>query len=158
PAAQVRLGAALNLDLNVELDLSRVEGDGEVTEWDRVELCCPDRGQFFLEDGGLYAAFGYENLRPFFARRIGLNAPINFGARLSGKIDKDWRVSAMNMQTGSVDENGLPAQNFTVVGLQRRVFSRSSIGAIFINKQSLNYTPDPLSDHPEYSQFNRNLG
>jgi hypothetical protein len=156
--AKVALGSSLNLDLTVNPDFSQVEVDRQVTNLDRFELFFPERRQFFLENGDIFANFGYENIRPFFSRRIGLNAPIDFGARLSGKIDKDWRVSAMNMQTGSVDESGLPAQNFSVVGLQRRVFSRSSIGAIFINKQSLNYTPDPLSDHPEYSEFNRNLG
>src|SRR5690554_7826797 len=114
---------------------SQVEVDRQVTNLDRFELFFPERRQFFLENGDLFANFGYENIRPFFSRRIGLNAPIHFGARLSGKINKDWRVSAMNMQTGAVDETGLPAQNFSVVGLQRRVFSRSNISAIFINKE-----------------------
>lgn len=156
--AKVALGSSLNLDLTVNPDFSQVEVDRQVTNLDRFELFFPERRQFFLENGDLFSNFGYENIRPFFSRRIGLNAPINFGARLSGKIDKDWRISAMNMQTGSVAATGLPDQNFTVVGLQRRVFSRSNIGAIFINKQSLNYNPDPTSDNPIYSQYNRNLG
>jgi len=156
--AKVALGSSLNLDLTVNPDFSQVEVDRQVTNLDRFELFFPERRQFFLENGDLFANFGYDNIRPFFSRRIGLNAPIHFGARLSGKIDRNWRVSAMNMQTGSVDDIGLPAQNFTVMGLQRRVFSRSNIGAIFINKQSLNYSPDPLSGMPLYSSYNRNLG
>src|SRR5690554_440109 len=156
--AKVALGSSLNLDLTVNPDFSQVEVDRQITNLDRFELFFPERRQFFLENGDLFANFGYENLRPFFSRRIGLNAPIHFGARLSGKIDRNWRVSAMNMQTGSVDDIGLPAQNFTVMGLQRRIFARSIIGAIFINKQSLNYSPDPLSGQPVHSQYNRNIG
>lgn len=156
--AKVALGSSLNLDLTVNPDFSQVEVDRQVTNLDRFELFFPERRQFFLENGDLFANFGYENIRPFFSRRIGLSAPIDFGARLSGKINRDWRISAMNMQTGSVDDTGLPAQNFSVVGLQRRVFSRSNVSAIFINKESLNYRPDPQTDKPVYSQYNRNFG
>jgi len=156
--AKVALGSSLNLDLTVNPDFSQVEVDRQVTNLDRFELFFPERRQFFLENGDLFANFGYENIRPFFSRRIGLSAPIDFGARLSGKINRDWRISAMNMQTGSVDDTGLPAQNFSVVGLQRRVFSRSNVSAIFINKESLNYRPDPQTDKPIYSQYNRNFG
>src|SRR5690606_19756281 len=140
----------------------QVEVDRQVTNLDRFELFFPERGQFFLENGDLFANFGYETLRPFFSRRIGLGVPIHFGARLSGKLNKNWRIGVMDMQTGKVDdpENGsefLPAQNFGVVALQRRVFARSNIGAIFINKQSLNYQVDN-GVAPSYAQYDRNLG
>ena len=154
--AKIALGSSLNLDLTINPDYSQVEIDRQVTNLDRFELFFPERRQFFLENGDLFANFGYENIRPFFSRRIGLNAPIDFGARLSGKIDKDWRISAMNIQTAQVENLDLPAQNFSVVGIQRQVFSRSNISAIFINKQSINYTPNSESDN--YSQYNRNLG
>lgn len=156
--AKIALTSSLNLDLTVNPDFSQVEVDRQVTNLDRFELFFPEKRQFFLENGDLFASFGYERIRPFFSRRIGLNAPIQFGARLSGKINKDWRVGAMNMQTDNVEEDALPTQNFTVLAVQRRVGARSNIGAIFVNKQSLNYNPDPNSDNPIYSQFNRNLG
>ncbi len=156
--AKIALSSSLNLDLTVNPDFSQVEVDRQVTNLDRFELFFPERRQFFLENGDLFANFGYENLRPFFSRRIGLDAPINFGARLSGKINKDWRIGAMNMQTGAVDENGLPSQNFTVMALQRRVFSRSNIGAIFVNRQSMNYSPNLNGENRIYSQYNRNAG
>ncbi|MBC6367216.1 DUF5916 domain-containing protein [Algoriphagus sp. AK58] len=156
--AKIALTSSLNLDLTVNPDFSQVEVDRQVTNLDRFELFFPERRQFFLENGDLFASFGYSTIRPFFSRRIGLNAPILFGARLSGKINKDWRVGAMNMQTGEVSETALPSQNFTVMALQRQVGARSNIGAMFVNKQSLNYNPDPNSENPVYSQFNRNLG
>lgn len=163
--AKVAITSSLNLDLTVNPDFSQVDVDQQVTNLDRFELFFPERRQFFLENGDQFSNFGYATIRPFFSRRIGLGGvPIRFGARLSGKLDKNWRVGLMDMQTGRVDETGLPAQNFAVVALQRRVFARSNIGILFVNKQSMNYVPPlPGSDSvraalPVYSQYNRNLG
>ena len=153
---KIAVTSSLNLDLTVNPDFSQVEVDRQVTNLDRFELFFPERRQFFLENGDLFANVGYTTIRPFFSRRIGLEAPIRFGVRLSGKPSKDWRLGLMNMQTGKVDELSLPAQNFTVASVQRRVFSRSNIGLIFINKQSLNYNTD--SSKPAYSDYNRNIG
>ena len=47
----------------------------------------------------------------------------------------------MDMQTKKDDETGLPVQNFAVFALQRKIFARSNIRMLFINKQSLNYEP-----------------
>jgi hypothetical protein len=157
--AKIGLNSSLNLDLTVNPDFSQVEVDRQVTNLDRFELFFPERRQFFLENGDLFANFGYSSIRPFFSRRIGLNAPIHFGARVSGKINQDWRIGAMTMQTGEVEENALPAQNFTVMSLQRQVGARSNIAGIFVNKQSLRYDPEATEENkPIYSQFNRNVG
>ena len=160
--AKIAITSSLNLDLTVNPDFSQVDVDQQVTNLDRFELFFPERRQFFLENGDQFTNFGYATIRPFFSRRIGLGGvPIRFGARLSGKLDKNWRIGLMDMQTGRVDETGLPAQNFAVVALQRRVFARSNVGVLFVNKQSLNY---PLSEvpavpsKPVYSQYNRNFG
>ncbi len=155
--AKIALSSALNLDLTINPDFSQVEVDRQVTNLDRFELFFPERRQFFLENGDLFANFGYNNIRPFFSRRIGLNVPINYGARLSGKLNKDWRIGLMNMQTASQQSRELPAQNFTVLALQRRVFSRSNIGILMVNKQSLNYNP-PDTAKFRYSPYNRNIG
>lgn len=157
--AKISLTSSMNLDLTVNPDFSQVEVDRQVTNLDRFELFFPERRQFFLENGDLFAGFGYSTIRPFFSRRIGLNSPIQFGARLSGKLNKDWRIGAMNMQTGEVTESALPAQNFTVMALQRQVGARSNIGAIFVNKESLRYNPDEVvPGQPVYTEFNRNVG
>jgi Domain of unknown function (DUF5916) len=155
--AKIAVTSSLNLDLTVNPDFSQVDVDRQVTNLDRFELFFPEKRQFFLENGDHFSNFGYASLRPFFSRRIGLNAPINFGARFSGKLDKDWRIGIMNMQTGKVDSVNLPAQNFAVVALQRRVFSRSNIGFLFINKQSINYSGAD-SGKQAYSLYNRNFG
>lgn len=156
--AKIAVSSSLNLDLTVNPDFSQVEVDRQLTNLDRFELFFPERRQFFLENGDLFANFGYENIRPFFSRRIGLDAPIQFGARLSGKINKDWRIGAMNMQTGAVDATGLPSQNFSVLSLQRRVSQRSNVAAIFINKApfDIGSTTEPVG--PQSNRYNRNLG
>ncbi|WP_373523910.1 DUF5916 domain-containing protein [Aquiflexum sp.] len=156
--AKVGLGTALNLDLTVNPDFSQVEVDRQITNLDRFELFFPERRQFFLENGDLFGNFGYETVRPFFSRRIGLNAPIHAGARLSGKINKDWRVGAMTMQTGAVEQDNLDPQNFSVFTLQRRVFSRSTLGAIVVNRQAGLFAPTLDKDKPALSGYDRNVG
>ena len=156
--AKISLTSSLNLDLTVNPDFSQVEVDKQVTNLSRYELFFPEKRQFFLENGDIFANFGYASIRPFFSRRIGLGTPVRFGARLSGKPDKNWRLGAMNVETGADDATGLPAQNFTVASLQRRVFSRSNIGFIFINKQSVDYHLPHDSTKPVYSDYNRNVG
>lgn len=155
--AKVSVTPSLNLDLTVNPDFSQVEVDRQVTNLSRFELFFPERRQFFLENSDLFASFGMDDIRPFFSRRIGLESPIMFGARLSGKVSKDWRIGLMDIQTNEVDSVGLPTQNYAVAAIQRQVFARSNIAAIFINKESLNYSPSP-EDSNAYSLYNRNLG
>jgi hypothetical protein len=64
------LGSALNLDLTVNPDFSQVEVDQQVTNLDRFELFFPEKRQFFLENGDLFANIGNTSLRPFFSRRL----------------------------------------------------------------------------------------
>jgi len=156
--AKIAINSSINLDLTVNPDFSQVEIDQQVTNLDRYELFFPEKRQFFLENGDLFANFGYASIRPFFSRRIGLGVPINYGARVSGRLDKNWRIGAMDMQTGKVGSIGLPAQNFTVASIQRQVFSRSNIGIIFVNKQSLHYNAGADSGKQVYSEYNRNVG
>lgn len=161
--AKIGITSSLNLDLTVNPDFSQVDVDQQVVNLSRFELFFPEKRQFFLENGDQFSNFGYATIRPFFSRRIGLDAPIQFGARLSGKLDKNWRLGVMDMQTGPVDSVALPAENFAVVALQRKIFARSNIGFIFINKQAIGY-PTPTqtqpgdSAKPVYSAFNRNVG
>jgi hypothetical protein len=152
------LTSSLNLDLTVNPDFSQVEVDRQVTNLDRYELFFPEKRQFFLENGDLFANFGYPTIRPFFSRRIGLGVPIQGGARVSGNLNKKWRLGLMDMQTSSIDETGLPGQNFGVLSIQRKVFSRSSIGLMFVNKESTNYPVENDSLVALYPKFNRNLG
>lgn len=144
--AKIGVSSALNLDLTINPDFSQVEVDQQVTNLDRFEIFFPERRQFFLENADLFANFGVEETRPFFSRRIGvardsstgqnIQNPIYFGARLSGKLDNNTRIGILNTQTGKDKSIGLPSTNYTVATLQRKVFSRSNIGFIAMNKQA----------------------
>ncbi|MFD0792703.1 DUF5916 domain-containing protein [Mucilaginibacter litoreus] len=152
---KVGLTSSLNLDLTVNPDFSQVDVDQQVINLNRYELFFPEKRQFFLENGDLFANFGYADIRPFFSRRIGLNAPIRAGGRLTGKIDKNWRIGVMDIQTGQSSADNLPAQNFGIVTLQRRVFSRSNIAVMFVNKAGTGNAPNAGSTANDY---NRNVG
>ncbi len=155
---KISLSSSLNLDLTINPDFSQVEVDRQITNLDRFELFFPERRQFFLENADLFAGFGYETIRPFFSRRIGLNIPIDAGLRLSGNLGEKWRLGVMDIQTAKDEEIGLPSQNFGVISLQRQVFTRSTIGLLFVNKQSINYPEDNDSLRTIYPKFNRNFG
>lgn len=147
--AKIGITPSLNLDLTINPDFSQVEVDRQVANLSRFELFFPERRQFFLENRDLFAMFGFPDTRPFFSRRIGLarnpvtgfneTVPIIAGARLSGKVTDDLRVGLLNMQTERVDwdtARTLPAANFTVATVQQKVFGRSALSAIFVNKQN----------------------
>ena len=152
------LSSALNLDLTINPDFSQVEVDQQIVNLDRFELFYPEKRQFFLENADLFANFGYDNIRPFFSRRIGLDVPIHAGVRVSGNLNENWRMGLMDMQTASDEETGLPSQNFAAVSFQRKVFSQSSIGLMFVNKESIKYPEDTDEFNELYPKYNRNLG
>ena len=148
------LNSSLNLDATINPDFSQAEVDQQVTNLDRFELFFPERRQFFLENGDLFSNFGYKTIRPFFSRRIGLGVPIQAGVRLSGNIDKNWRIGLMDTQTRSDESLNVAAENFGVVSLQRKVFDRSNVSLIFINKQAVKLNENQINK----SQYNRNIG
>lgn len=167
--AKVALGSALNLDLTVNPDFSQVEVDQQITNLDRFELFFPERRQFFLENADLFGGFGDETLRPFFSRRIGVardastgqnvQNPIYMGARLSGRLDNNWRVGLLSMQTARDLEIGQPSVNYTVGVAQRKLFARSNIGLIAINKEVFPDAKleDPLNTHNRVIGLDYNL-
>jgi hypothetical protein len=144
--AKIGVTPSLNLDLTVNPDFSQVEVDRQVINLTRFEFQFPERRQFFLENNDLFERMGFPEARTFFSRRIGLardtagnlvKVPILYGARLSGSIAKDWRVSMLNMQTKEQSSIGLPGQNFSVAAIQRNFWAQSNIQFSFVNKQSL---------------------
>ncbi|MEZ4775134.1 MAG: DUF5916 domain-containing protein [Bacteroidia bacterium] len=151
--AKVTVSTSMNLDLTINPDFSQVEVDQQVTNLDRFELFFPERRQFFLENSDLFASLGTENIRPFFSRRIGLQSPVNAGARLSGKLGDNWRVGLMNMQTGATSD--IPSTNFSVAALQRKLFTRSNVGVFMVNKE---ITGNPTDSTYKGNPYNRVAG
>ena len=76
------------------------------------------------------------------------------GLRLSGKISNNLRLGFLNMQTDQDLNNGISANNNLVLTLQQKVFTRSSIGLIYINRQKTGNSNTTNNQE----KFNRVLG
>jgi hypothetical protein len=130
---------SLTLDLTVNTDFAQVEVDEQQINLDRFNLFFPEKRPFFLENAGIFAVGSPGEVEMFFSRRIGIGpsgeiVPILAGGRVSGKLGAA-NVGVLNMQTRSV--GGItPANNFTVARLSRELPNRSSIGALFVNRQA----------------------
>ncbi|RMB60444.1 hydrolase [Dokdonia sinensis] len=144
--AKFTIGNSLNLDLTVNPDFSQVEVDQQVTNLTRFEINLPERRQFFIENSDLFADFGdSRDANPFFSRRIGIardttdttiQNDILAGVRLSGKLSNNFRVGFLSVQTARDATNEIGSNNNTVLALQHKMFSRSNVSFLFVNRQS----------------------
>lgn len=165
--AKIALSSSMNLDLTVNPDFSQVEVDQQVTDLDRFEIFFPERRQFFLENADLFSSYGNFSSRPFFSRRIGITRDTTtgtniqnrllFGARMSGKISNSWRLGLMTIQAASNKDIGLPSINYTVASVQRKLWERSNISMIMVNKQAVQDEPGG-SFTLSPADYNRTLG
>jgi hypothetical protein len=147
--------ANLTADLTINTDFAQVEIDEQQVNLTRFNLFLPEKREFFLEGRGLFdfgrggasgggdpSGGGGSSDTPylFYTRRIGLNrnrvVPIDVGGRLTGKIGA-FGIGVMNIQAGDESVSTSPATNFTVLRVKRDVLRRSSIGAMFTNRNKL---------------------
>ena len=168
--AKILVTPSLNLDLTFNPDFSNVEVDDQQTNISRFELFFPERRQFFIENADIFASFGDQRIRPFFSRRIGLAKDpatgllvpnkINAGMKLSGSLNRDWRIGVMNMQTAKDISILQPGYNYSTLALQRRIFNRSNISIIGINKQATHVLGqnDQFNFEIDEKDYNRVLG
>jgi len=148
------LTPALTLDLTYNTDFAQVEVDESQVVLDRFNIFFPEKRPFFLENAGLFTAGKPGQVELFFSRRIGLSddgdvIPIKGGARLSGAVGKT-NVGLMLMQTDSVADVA-PKNLFGVARIHRDLPNRSSIGAIFVDREA-------SGNHPEEEKYNRTFG
>jgi Domain of unknown function (DUF5916)/Carbohydrate family 9 binding domain-like len=134
---KVAITPQLNLDLTLRPDFSNVDVDEQQTNLTRFGLSYPERRQFFLENSDLFGGFGFEEIRPFFTRRIGLDnnlnpVPMQYGARLNGNLTDGLRIGILNTQTGATTESA--SQNYSVAVFQQQLGGRSSIKGLFANR------------------------
>ena len=145
--AKVAIGNGMNLDVTINPDFSNVEVDAIFTNLTRFEVQLPERRQFFIDNSDLFGFYGsiFNDATPFFSRRIGLardtadnliQNQILAGARLSGKLDENWRLGFLNIQTAADEANEISSNNNMMIALQRKVSARSNIGAFFINRET----------------------
>ena len=123
--AKIPIGNGLNLDLTLNPDFSQVEVDDQIVNLTRFEIRLPEKRQFFIQNSDLFSNYGdSRDGRPFFSRRIGVAKDVNgnniqnkiiAGARLSGKIDENWRIGFLHMVTDEDIKNQIPSNNNTVL-------------------------------------------
>jgi len=163
--AKIAIGDGLNLDLTFNPDFSNVEVDAIFTNLTRFELRLPERRQFFIDNSDLFGSFGnfYNEARPFFSRRIGLARDLDdnliqndiiAGVRLSGKINEDWRLGILNIQSASDKANEIASNNNTMIAIQKKVGARSNIGAFIVNRERF----DDYSFSLPEDRYNRVFG
>ena len=149
----VRYGLTPNmtLDLSYNTDFAQVEGDQEQVNLTQFPTFFPEKREFFLEGSTLFdfgeAATnrGGDNRPPtilFYSRRIGLESgqpvPILLGSKLAGKVGSTSMglINALTDAKPRPDGTVIQRSNFSVFRVKQDVFSRSNIGAIFVNKQT----------------------
>ena len=141
---------SLNASLTVNTDFSATEVDDRQVNLTRFNLFFPEKRDFFLRDtdifqfgritGNQFGEVGFtaasrasrESGRPFFSRKIGLNATglpvdLNYGGKLSGRIGR-WDVGALAIRQDELA--GIEATDIVVARAAANVLSESSIGFI----------------------------
>lgn len=136
--ARAAVTSTLNLDVTLNPDFSQIEADELVTNLTRFNIGLPEKRTFFLENSDLFSDFGLGVARPFFSRRIGLDAsaravPIIYGLRLTGNVNEELRIGLMNIHSASTEES--LGQNNSAFSIQQR-FGRSFVQGLFINRQA----------------------
>ena len=144
---------SLNLDVTYNTDFAQVEVDTQQINLTRYNLRFPEKRPFFLENSGLFTVGKGRDLDLFFSRRIGLDdqgnlVPIKGGVRLSGKAS-GFNIGILNMQTDDVAR--ALGSNFTTLRVSRDLPSRSSLGAIFVNRTA-------TGSHAGADNWNRTWG
>lgn len=146
--AKYNPASSVTLDVTVNTDFAQVEVDEQQVNLDRFNLFYPEKRPFFLENAGLFSVGNPGEVDLFFSRRIGIEAsdprrpgssqgeavPILAGGRLSGKVGA-YSIGALTMQTAE-HERRVPGNNFVVMRVSRDLPNRSSIGALFVNRQA----------------------
>lgn len=150
----IRIGInnSLNADVTFNPDFSNADVDQEQINITRFNIFLPERREFFIENGDLFSSFGSEDVIPFFSRTIGLNdgesIPVIYGARISGNVFNNTRLGVMNILSDKTENTD--SQNYTVASINQKIFNRSQIKGLFINRQAVGN--DSIND------YNRNYG
>ena len=130
---------SLTLDVTYNTDFAQVEVDELQVNLDRFSIFLPEQRPFFLENADQFSVGVSQSVELFFSRRIGIGAggipiPIDGGVRLSGKVGDKTNVGFLQMRSQKV-AGVAPENDYTVARVSQEFENRSSLGAIFINRQ-----------------------
>ncbi len=126
----------VKLTLTVNPDFAQVEADRTQVNLTRFSLFYPEKREFFLEGREFFDFVLNSRDRPFFSRRVGLDArgnPLTIlgGARLLAKLGSTT-LGAMSLQTEGA--GGDPSTNFTVLRWKQDVLRESTVGVVSVTR------------------------
>ncbi|HJO05038.1 MAG TPA: DUF5916 domain-containing protein [Acidobacteriota bacterium] len=140
---KIQVTSNLTADLTYNTDFAQVEVDQQRVNLTRFSLFFPEKRDFFLEGVNNFS-FGQEGrthsyespvLRLFHSRNIGLSdsgmpTPIDFGAKMTGKLGSG-NIGFLNVRTG--DSEYGDGRNYSALRWRQDVLARSSVGALITN-------------------------
>ncbi|MCX7874661.1 MAG: carbohydrate binding family 9 domain-containing protein [Melioribacteraceae bacterium] len=149
----------LTLQATANPDFAQIEADPFSFNISRYEQFFSERRPFFIQGREIFMPSGAENnsgfYRPmelFYSRRIGKilpdgkEVPISFGAKAFGRID-DWEYGgfvAKTEETDYINYNGKnskePNALFLSGRVKKQILENSSLGFLFVGKQTTNNT------------------
>ncbi|MBX3295860.1 MAG: carbohydrate binding family 9 domain-containing protein [Acidobacteria bacterium] len=162
--ARIGITPSLTAEFTVNPDFGQAEVDQQVVNLSRFSIFFPEKRDFFLENAGIFLFGREESNQLFFTRRIGLTergepVPIDYGAKITGKVGK-YNVGFLQVGTRQLGDQqsvfGIPRQQFTVARVKRDIFGRSSIGAMFVNRQGGQFTS--VADPAGLTRYHRAAG
>ena len=131
--AKYGITSNLTLDLTLNTDFAQVEADNVQVNLTRFNLFFPEKREFFLERAGLFSFGTPGHVETFFSRRIGVTNEILGGARLTGQVGP-LSLGVLDSQTKKQD--GVSGDNFAVARVRADVLPRTTVGAIFTNREN----------------------
>jgi hypothetical protein len=121
------------------MDFAETEVDERRINLTRFPLFFPEKRMFFLEGSEVFSFSSSVSFTPFFSRRVGLyeglQVPVNFGAKLYGKIG-NTNLAVLDVQTGAFEDslgNPVSGQNLLAARVTQNIFDQSRVGLIFTN-------------------------
>ncbi len=124
------------VELTANTDFAETDADRQVVNLSRFSPFFPEKRQFFLENARLFDS-GFEAIKPFFSRRIGLDeegrrVPIDGGLRL---VHQDSRQALGGLLLRTAAERGKPASTFALGRYQRNLGERNRLGALVVGRR-----------------------
>ncbi|MEM1214359.1 MAG: DUF5916 domain-containing protein [Bacteroidota bacterium] len=125
-------GPASVLDFTFNTDFAQADVDRQVVNLTRFSVLFPERRQFFLEGNEIYRMAAWDELQPFFSRRIGLDdsgnpIPIDAGIRFTNRSDKQ-NIGLLAIRQRA--DGDTPAANFAVARYSANLSNQGRVGGM----------------------------
>jgi hypothetical protein len=133
------LTPGLRANLTVNTDFAETEVDERLVNLTRFPLLFPEKRAFFLDGATLFNFYAdFTPVRPFFSRRIGLDAdgqpqPIIAGSKVIGQAGPA-DVGLLYVRTDRTDTSA--GEDFLVGRLRHRFWAQSHVGAIYTGRHT----------------------